>query len=103
MLSFGAETFIFQFTIEKYKDQDIQTYNFACFLYGCEGWSLRLRVERRLRVFENRVMRIFGPKGDEVKIQQYLLYVLSLSTVVECCHAHGTLHSFRVVAELQNI
>ena len=46
------------------------------FLYGCESWSLTLRVERRLRVFENRVLRrIFGPKGDEVKIQQYLLYV----------------------------
>jgi len=36
-------------------------------LYGCETWSLTLRVERRLRVFENRVLRrIFGPKRDEV-------------------------------------
>jgi hypothetical protein len=36
-------------------------------LYGCKTWSLRLREEHRLRVFENRVMwRIFGPKGDEV-------------------------------------
>jgi len=36
-------------------------------LYGCETWSFTLRVERRLRVFENRVLRrIFGPKGDEV-------------------------------------
>ena len=36
-------------------------------LYGCETWSLILREERRLRVFENRVfMRIFGPKRDEV-------------------------------------
>ena len=36
-------------------------------LYGCETWSLILRVERRLRVFENRVLRrIFGPKRDEV-------------------------------------
>jgi hypothetical protein len=36
-------------------------------LYGCETWSLTLRVEHRLRVFENRVLRrIFGPKGDEV-------------------------------------
>jgi hypothetical protein len=35
-------------------------------LYGCETWSLRLREEQRLRVFENRVLRrIFGPKGDE--------------------------------------
>jgi len=36
-------------------------------LYGYETWSLTLREERRMRVFENRVlMRIFGPKRDEV-------------------------------------
>jgi len=36
-------------------------------LYGCETWSLALREERRLRVFENRALRrIFGPKRDEV-------------------------------------
>jgi hypothetical protein len=34
-------------------------------LYGCETWSLILREEQRLRVFENRVLRIFGPKRDE--------------------------------------
>jgi hypothetical protein len=35
-------------------------------LYGCETWSLALREEHRLRVFENRVLRrIFGPKRDE--------------------------------------
>jgi hypothetical protein len=36
-------------------------------VYGCETWSLTLREEHRLRVFENRVpRRIFGPKRDEV-------------------------------------
>jgi hypothetical protein len=36
-------------------------------LYGCENWSLTLREERRLRVFENRVLRtVFGPKRDGV-------------------------------------
>ncbi len=35
-------------------------------LYGCETWSLTLREERRLKVFENRVLRIFGPKRDRV-------------------------------------
>jgi len=35
--------------------------------YGCETWSLTLREERRLRVFENRVLRrVFGPKRNEV-------------------------------------
>jgi hypothetical protein len=36
-------------------------------LNGCETWSLTLRKEHRLRVFENKVLRrIFGPKRDEV-------------------------------------
>jgi hypothetical protein len=36
-------------------------------LYGCETWSLKLREEHRLKVFENRVLRrIFGPKKDVV-------------------------------------
>jgi hypothetical protein len=36
-------------------------------LYGCETWSLTLRKEHRLRMFENKVLRrIFGPKRDEV-------------------------------------
>jgi hypothetical protein len=35
-------------------------------LYGCETWSLTLREEQRLRVFENRELRrIFGPKREE--------------------------------------
>jgi hypothetical protein len=36
-------------------------------LYGCETWSLTIRDEHRLRVFENSVLKkIFGPKRDEV-------------------------------------
>jgi len=45
------------------------THKLRCFLwtYGCETWSLTLRKERRLRVFENRVLRkVYGPKRDEV-------------------------------------
>ena len=35
--------------------------------YGCGTWSLTLREERKLRVFENMVLRrIFGPRRDEV-------------------------------------
>ena len=35
-------------------------------LYGCETWSLTLREECRLRLFENRILRrIFGTKRDE--------------------------------------
>ena len=36
-------------------------------LYGCETWPLIFREERKLKMFENRVLRgIFGPKRDEV-------------------------------------
>jgi hypothetical protein len=37
-------------------------------LYGCETWSLTLREEHRLRVFDNRVLRrISGPKREEYR------------------------------------
>ena len=44
-----------------------RTVIFPLVLYGCKTWSLTLREEGRLRVFENRVLRrIFGPKRDGV-------------------------------------
>jgi hypothetical protein len=44
-------------------------------LYGCGTWSLILREKRRLRVFENRVLRrIFGPRWDEVTGELRKLY-----------------------------
>jgi hypothetical protein len=46
------------------------------FLYGCESWSLILREEHRLRVFENRVLKkIFGPTRDEVTGEWRKLYI----------------------------
>jgi hypothetical protein len=37
-------------------------------LYGCETWSLTLREERKLRVFENRMLgRVLEPKRDEIR------------------------------------
>ena len=55
--------------IHKFKDQDIyRTIILPVVLYGCETWSLTLREERKLRVFENMVLRrIFGPRRDEVR------------------------------------
>jgi len=42
----------------------ILNYNLPVASYGCETWSLTLREERKLRVFENMVLRrIFGPGG----------------------------------------
>jgi len=52
------------------KDLKIKIYRIIILpvvMYGCETWSLTLREECRLRVFENRMLRrIFGPKRDEV-------------------------------------
>jgi hypothetical protein len=45
----------------------IKTIILPVVLYWCETWSLTLREEHRLRVFENRVLKkIFGPKRDDV-------------------------------------
>jgi len=52
-------------------------------LYGCETWLLILREERRLGVFENRVLRrVFGPKRDEVigEWGNYTMTSLMIST-----------------------
>ena len=44
-----------------------RTISLPVVLFGCETWSLTLREERKLRVFENNVLRrIFGPRRDEV-------------------------------------
>jgi hypothetical protein len=67
LLSFGAEPFVFRVAIQKFKDQDMYRTIILPVLYGCETWSLILRKERKLRVFENMVLRrIFGPRRDEV-------------------------------------
>ena len=51
----------------KIKIYEYRTIILPVVLYGCETWSLTLREERRLRVFENRVLRrVFGSKRDEV-------------------------------------
>jgi len=60
--------------VQNFKSSDLLSKNFKIEIYrtiillvlcGCETWSLALREERRLRVFEIRVLsRIFGPKRD---------------------------------------
>jgi hypothetical protein len=48
-------------------------------LYGCETWSLTLRDEQTLTVFENRVLRrIFGPKRDEATGEWRRLHTVQL-------------------------
>jgi hypothetical protein len=67
LLSFGAESVVFQVATQKLKEQEYGTIILPVVLYGCETWSLTRREEYRLRVFENRVLRrVFGPKRGEV-------------------------------------
>jgi hypothetical protein len=62
-----------------------RTVIFSVVLYGCETWSVTLRKEHRLRVFENRVLRkICRPKRDEVieewrRLHNEELYALNSS------------------------
>ena len=55
---------------KKFKVKTYKTIILPGVLYGCETWSLTLREEYRLRVFENKVLRkIFGAKKDEIKVE----------------------------------
>jgi len=75
LLSFGAEPFVFQVAIQKFKDKIYGIIILPGVLYGCESWLLTLREERKLRVFENMVLRrIFGPRRDEVTGEWRRLY-----------------------------
>ena len=93
MLPIGTESFVFQFAIKNTKIEIYRIIILPVVLCGCETWSLTLRKERRLRVFENRVFRrIFGPKRDEVtrkwgkaynKELNYLCFSLSVVRVIK--------------------
>jgi hypothetical protein len=57
-------------------------------VYVCESWSLALREERRLRVFENRVLRrVFGPRWEWRKLHNEelndLYYSLKIVRVIK--------------------
>ena len=65
MLSFGAASYVFQVAIQILKIKIYRTLILPDILYGCETWSLTVREERKLRVFENMVLRkTFGPRRD---------------------------------------
>ena len=67
MLSLGAEYLPSSLLSKNIKIKKDRTVISPVVLYGYETWSLTLREERRLRVFENRVLkRICGSKRGEV-------------------------------------
>jgi hypothetical protein len=67
MLPFSAEPFAFSPAVQNVKIRLHKTIILSVVLYGCETWSLTVRGEQKLRVFEKRVLRrLFGPKRDRV-------------------------------------
>ena len=68
MLSFGAECYVLHLLSKNINIKIHENIILLVDLYGCKTRSLTLREERRLKVFENRVVKnIFGSKRDEVK------------------------------------
>jgi hypothetical protein len=66
LLLFSPELFSSRLLSKNIKIGIYRTTILPVVLYGCETWFLTLREEHRLRVLENRVLRIFGPKRNEV-------------------------------------
>ena len=66
------------FSIFLFKNIKIKIYRaiiLPVVLFGCKTWYLKLKEERRLTVFENRVLRrIFGPKREEVEVESKRLH-----------------------------
>jgi hypothetical protein len=56
----------------------------AVVLYGCDTWSMTMRKERRLKVFENGVLRIFGPRGKEARGEWRNIHTEEL--LISTCH-----------------
>jgi hypothetical protein len=67
LVSFDAESLSSRLLSKNLKIKIYRIIILHMALCGCETWSLTLREECRLRVFENRVLRkVFGPKRDDV-------------------------------------
>jgi hypothetical protein len=67
LLSISADFFVFYFAVQKRKDQEYRTITLSVVLNGRVTWSLTLREERGLIVFENWVLRgVFGCKRNVV-------------------------------------
>jgi len=68
LLSFGAESFVFQFATQNVRIRVYRTIILPVVSYRCETWSLQLREKHRLRLCENEVLRkVFRPERDKVK------------------------------------
>jgi hypothetical protein len=70
---------------------------FSVVYYGFETWSLTMREERRLRVFENRVLRrIFGPTRDQVTMKCRKLHNEELNDLYSSPHIFRAIKSRKI-------
>ena len=73
-------------------------------LYGCETWLLTLREERRLRLFENKVLRrIFGPRRDEVTGEWRRLHNKEIICIALAKHLNEHAHCFGTIDNIMQI
>jgi len=80
LISFGAESFVFQLLSKNVKNKIHRTIILPLVLFGLVTWSVKLREERRFRVFENRVLRrIFCSKRGEVRGEWRKLHIEELN------------------------
>jgi len=92
VLSLGAESLSSRLLSKNLKIKIYRTIILPVVLYGCETWSLTLSEERRLRVFENRVLRrIFGPTRYKVRKEWRKLHHEDLNDL------YCSLNIFRVI------
>jgi len=92
LLSFGVDLLFVRLLYKNLKIKIYRTIILPVFFYGCDTWSLTLREERRLRVFQNRVLRrLFGSKIDEVTDEWRKLHNAELNDL------YSSPTSFRVI------
>ena len=85
---YNGRVFVISLLSKTLKIKIYRTIILSVVLYGCETWSLTLREERRLRVFENRVLRrVFGPKREEItgNGENYIMRSLVICTPYPIC------------------
>ena len=81
----------------KLKVKTYKTIILPVVLHGCETWSLTLREEHRLRVFENKVLRIiFGTKRDEITGERSKLHNAELHVLYSSSNILRNLKSRRL-------
>ena len=97
MLLFTGEILSFRLLSKKLKVRTYKTIILPVVLYGCRTWSLTLREEHRLRVFENKVLRkIFGAKRDQITGERRKLYNAELHALYSSPNIIRNLKSIRL-------